>query len=119
MTDTKILSVDEILAAPDLEEKTVPVPEWGGSVKVKGFTKAKQQELRKQATVGGELDEQRLEMLMFVHGVSEPQFSLDQVEQLRDKAAGPIDRILKEILEVSGMNPEAVKQAERSFRPES
>lgn len=38
MTLTKILSVDEILAADDLSPEPVDVPEWGGSVMVRSLT---------------------------------------------------------------------------------
>lgn len=112
----RILSVDEILAAPDIEERTVDVPEWGGAVKVRGFTKAQQQQFRKEATVNGEVDDDRIEVLMFIHGVTEPQFTADRYEQLRSKSAGAIDKVLAAILEVSGMSARSFREAKRSFR---
>ena len=45
----KILTVEDILTAPDIQEKVVEVPEWGGAVKIKSFTKARQLQLRSQA----------------------------------------------------------------------
>ena len=57
----KILTVEDILSAPDLPEKEVHVPEWGGSVRIRGFSKATQQELRRQATgPSGELDTEKI-----------------------------------------------------------
>lgn len=111
-----MLSVEQIMAAPDLRERVVSVPEWGGSVRVRGFTKGRQQALRHQATVKGVIDSDRLELLMFVHGVVEPVFTADHAQALTEKSAGAVEAVLKAILEVSGMTPEARQDAERSFR---
>ena len=112
----RILTVEEILTAPDLEEKRVEVPEWGGSVRIRSFTKEQQQALRKAATVGGEVDNDYLELLMFVNGVIEPRFSEDQAVLLKDKNAGAVDRVLKALMEITGLNKDAVKAAEKRFR---
>ncbi|MDA8219193.1 MAG: hypothetical protein M0Z94_16430 [Dehalococcoidales bacterium] len=115
-TALRILSVAEILAATDLEERLVPVPQWDGAVRVRGLTKQQQQELRAQATNGGEVDQDLLELYLFVAGVVEPQFSQEQAILLRDKSAGAVDAVLKAIAEVSGMAAGAVKKAEAAFR---
>lgn len=112
----KILSVDEILAAPDLGEAEVEVPEWGGSVRIRGLSKAAQQHLRKSATVSGQLDPARLEMLLFIHCVVEPRFTEEQYDALAAKSAGAIDRVIKAIAELAGLDEAAIKAAERSFR---
>lgn len=112
----KLLSVEDVLNAPDLEEKEVYVKEWGGCVKIKAFSKAKQQQLRKQATQGGEIDPDRFEMLLFIYGVAEPKFTEKQYEQLREKSAEAIDSIIKEVMEISGWREQAVKEAEKLFR---
>lgn len=115
----KMLTVAQILEAQDLEERVVDVPEWGGVVRVRGFTKAQQQQMRKQATVAEEVDSDRLELLMFVHGVVDPKFSPDQAGLLQQKSAGLVDRVLTAVLEVSGMTKDALKKAEKSFSDES
>lgn len=111
----RILTLEQVLEAPDLEEREVEVPEWGGSVKIRSFSKAAQQDLRRKAMVKNELDTDRLEMLMFIHGVVEPQFTEEHYEALRQKSAGAIDRVLRAILELSGLTREAVDQAKRLF----
>lgn len=114
---TKLLSIDAILTCPDLEEKDVKVTEWKGAVRIRGFSKARQQQIRKDAMVGTEINSDRFEMLMFIHGVIEPQFTEAHYEQLREKSASAIDRVLQEIMNISGMATEAaVKQAEKNFR---
>jgi hypothetical protein len=112
----QVLSREQVLEAVDLTEETVDVPEWGGAVKVRGFSKGEQMEMRKEATVDTKIDTDRLEILMFVHGVSEPKFTADDMAALRQKAAGAVDRVLKRITILSGISEEAVAEAEKQFR---
>jgi len=106
-------SIDQILGAQDLREEVVNVPEWGCSVRVRSFTKADQQAMREQATIAGEMDDQRLEVLMVIHGVIEPKFSLDQYEQLRNKSATALDRVLTAITSLSGIGKDAIEAAQK------
>lgn len=110
-----ILTAEQILGAQDLEEREVEVPEWGGAVRVRAFSKAQQQQMRKDSTVAGEVDAYLLEMMMFIHGVVEPQFTPDQYGALAAHNAGVIDRILKILLEISGLDAQAVEEAKRKF----
>lgn len=110
------LTVADILGAADLQEGTVDVPEWGGKVRIRQMTKATQANLRKQATVAGEVDSDRLEVLMFINCVVEPQFDAEEhYEALRGKSGAAIDRVNKAILGLNGMSKEAVTEADRSF----
>lgn len=114
-----ILDVDAILAAKDLVEETIDIPEWGGAVKVRSFSKKQQQDVRDEAMVDGDLNAERLEMFLFLRGVVEPEFENEQYEQLREKNAAVIDRILNRIMKLSGLTPEAVKEAEKSLSSKS
>ena len=116
MAAPKILSVEDILTAPDIQEKVVEVPEWGGAVKIRSFTKQRQIQLRAQALVGGEVDSERMELLMFIEGVVEPKFGVEHIDLLKGKSASAMDRVLGAILELGGMTPEAQNEMERDFR---
>lgn len=111
----KILTVDDILGAIDLEEREVFVPQWNGSVKIKPFTKDQQQIARKKAQHGGKIDVDTYEMIIFVEGVSEPKFTESQVNELKNKNAAAIDLVLKEIFKLSGIDDDESKQAEKDF----
>ena len=115
----KILSIDEILAAPDLGEKTVEVPEWGGAVKVKGMTKREQQQLRKQAMdpLTGQIDPDKMEILMLAHCLAEPKITTEQAEALSQKSASAFDKVLTAIMDVAGLSEAVQKEALKSFRP--
>jgi len=122
---SRILSVEEILAAPDIEERIVECPEWGGSVRVRSFTKLQINRMSEQASVEKrnrqtgqmvkEVDSDRLNDLMFREGVVDPTFSDEQMIQLRAKNAAPILRITKAILELSGLGSDSAAQAESAF----
>jgi hypothetical protein len=118
-----MLTVDQILDAPDLAEEVVEVPAWGGEVRVRAFSKAKQQELRRAATVvtigangkpEEDVDSAKLERLMLVAGLVDPVFSFDQADLLAEKSAGAVDTILKRILAISGLTEDAAKAAAKS-----
>lgn len=120
MSDTKILSVEDILGATQLEERMVEIPELGGSVKIREFDKGRQQWIRTQAKDRrtGKLDEGKLELLMFAYGVVEPVFTVEQVEGLRKVKSAILDRVLKEISAISGLTDEAVEEEAENFPSE-
>lgn len=114
---TRMLTVADILAASDITEEIVDVPEWGGPVTIRGLTKAKQHELRGMSTDPrtGQIDTNKLEMQLFIHGVVDPKIEPIQATELLQKSAGAIDRVLKRIMTISGMSEEAVKDAQKSL----
>lgn len=116
-----ILTADEIWNAQDIEERTVDVPQWGGSVRIKTFTKKQADAMRQRATrkdrFGKEtVDNEHLEALMFVEGVIEPKFTVDQYDQIQDKSAGAVAIVIKAILDASGLSELAVAEADKSAR---
>ncbi len=115
MTAPKILSVDDILAAPDLPEETVEVPEWGGAVVVRGLTRQQAFEVRADGKVGKEMDVARVDMLMLIAGMAEPKFTAEQGPQLMAKSAAATQRVVNVINRLSGMDEEAAAAADRSF----
>lgn len=110
-----ILSREQVLQSSDVIERIVDVPEWGGEVKIKTLTKGRQLAMRKAAMVDGKADEDRLEVLIFMACVVEPQFTESDFEALKDKSASAMDRVLKEIYAGSGMTKEDAKAIDKSF----
>ena len=103
-----------------LPEQEVALPSMGGSVLVRGFTKGLQQRLRRESMRDdGEMDNDRLELAMFAHGVAEPEFTQEQAQQAFDAwAATDVDAILQAILEVNGLAPGFARDAAVTFREE-
>lgn len=112
------LTVAQIVDAEDLTEEDVLTPEWGGKVRVRALTKRRQQALRKVASPGGKFDPELFEVGLVIEGVIQPDLDASQIETLRDKAAGPMDRIAQAVMKVSGLNAEAADEAEAEFRDE-
>jgi hypothetical protein len=112
--------IDDILASVDVREKEVDVPEWGCSLLVRGLTKRQQLEVRKNSQLAnGETDQSQVELHLFMAGVVEPQFEPKHFGRLMDKSAGAIDRVNKEITDLSGMSETAVEDAKLGFPDES
>lgn len=111
-----VLSVEEILAAKDIQEKSLFIPEWGGSIKITGLTKSQQQAMRRRSMVDGGIDADLIEMHMFIEGVAHPKFTSDQYLALMEKSAGIIDEVLTAIARASNMDPEEMRRARRDFR---
>lgn len=114
--ELKILSKDQVLDADDLIEEIVPVPEWGGAVKVRSFTKGKTIEIDERATVEDEIDPRRVQMFAFLEGVVEPQFGLEDQERLKEKSAACFDRVVTRIFTLSAQGRKAQESAESRFR---
>ncbi len=112
----KILTVAEIEAAEDILEAVVPVPEWGGSVRVRQFSKDTEFKLRKAARIGGEIDRERLEMLVLIHGIVEPEVTEEHIGLLQGKGQKAVDRVLTKITAMNAVTKEAADEAVRQFR---
>ena len=115
VASVRILSVEDILSAEDLPTETVPTPEWGGAVLIRGFTKAREFAIRQEAMTADGMDEERFEMLLFINGVIDPQFTVDQLEVLKEKSGAVIDRVLTRIMDISGLSKEAQERAKARF----
>lgn len=102
-----ILSKDAILGAQDLKEELVHVPEWGGEVKIRALTLAQRNRAYKLAERDGQIDSSRAAAFMFVAGVIEPPFNEADIDPLRNKCVGVIDRVNARILALSGLTKEA------------
>lgn len=114
---SKVLTLEDILLAVDLEIKEVSVPEWGGIVKVKGITKWEQQQMRKSTTdpQTGQINADYLEVAMLAHCLAEPSVTVKQAEQLMQKSATAVDKVLAAAMDVTGLSDAAQKAMVRTF----
>lgn len=85
-------TLEEIVAAQDLVEEDVDVPEWGRSIKVRGLTVREQFE----AAEAGD-DKPRQAVLMLSRAFVEPAISEEQAQLLLDKSGAAMMRILEAI----------------------
>lgn len=117
---THILTADEIWAAKDIEERVVPVPQWGGSVRIRTIDKLTADQITSKATRTDPhtkqqtLDNDMLVALLFVESMVEPKLDLADYENMRKKSAVAVALLQKEILDASGMSAAAVSEADKS-----
>ncbi len=110
------LTIEDIMKAPDTVTEEMDVPEWGGKIVIKSLTKGQQQDARHKARRGGEIDTDLLEMYMLIAGVAEPQFTEEHFGMLRQRSFGVIENVLRQIMRISKMDQESIRQAQNSFR---
>ncbi len=115
----RMLSKDDIWAAKDIEERTVDVPQWGGAVRIRTFSKIQADQMRKRATLKDRagkdyVDSDNLEALLFCEGVIDPKFDVEEYGRLEEKSAVAIGLILKAIMDASGLSDLAVSEADKS-----
>ena len=128
MDQVHMLTAEEIWAAKDIEERTVDIPQWGGAVRIRTFSKKQADSMRKRATHQDRftkqdvVDNEMLEALLFVEGVVEPAFTLDDYDRLQEKSAVAVSLVLRAIMDASGLSQlavsDATKSAENGSEPE-
>lgn len=101
-----ILSADQLLAADDLPEKVVPVPAWGGSVRLKALTHGQMMDARKRAMVGDEIDGPRFDLEILVESMVDPELTSEQVGQLARKNYMVLQVLIAEAVALSHQDPE-------------
>lgn len=115
-----ILTKEEIREIKDITEKVVPVPEWGGEVRVRSITQRQMNSIKNSAKQAAEsdenIDEDTVNWNIFKEGVVEPAFDDGDREWLMDKSSSAYMRVLKEILISSKLNDNALKPEEKQFR---
>lgn len=112
----RVLTLDDITAADDRITRTVEVPEWGGSVVVRGLTLEEARDIQRASIQGGEVDETKVMVLTISAGCVDPVIPRDQAMILAQKRAGNIVRLCVAINELTGASPQEVDAAMREFR---
>ena len=110
-----VLSVEAIIAADDLGEKEVEMPEWGGSVVIRGIGYGEFVQIREDASTSGEQDERVFGRLLLAAAFISPPLTTDQAEILFNKSSVAVNRLSDEIVTLSGMGGEAFVEAEATF----
>lgn len=107
----------------DLKEadvENVPVP--GKSVRVRALPARYAADLQghiKLVTEGREqvmkIDVAEMELLQFVHGVTDPVFSKDEARQIQERFGSSFRKTVEKIDELSGIDKEAIEAVEQRF----
>ena len=111
-----------ILAACDIPEKELEIPEWGITVLVRGLTARERASLIQEAVDSGRanLDIIQLYPALVCLACRDPQtkdpiFVLEDREAVGAKAGAPVERIALLAMELSGFTARALVEAEKNF----
>lgn len=110
----KLLDKASIFGKSDIETRTVPVPEWGGDVQVRGLTGFERDAFEstildqrgKKAKVDLRNARARLVSMTVVNDKGELLFSDDDIPMLGTKSASALDRIYDVAAALSGLSDE-------------
>ena len=105
-------SVQDILDAPDVGERTIPVPQWKKRVVFRGLSRDEFLRCKAQATIGDKLDEARFEKALLVASMVTPRLNANTVNDVYKKDVAAIGVIVKAIMSHMGADAEAVKSDE-------
>jgi hypothetical protein len=118
-----LLSKDQILGADDRRFEIVPVPEWGGDVRLRSLTGAERDEFESATVqqVGGQQRvntrnlRARLVALCAVDGDGLPLFDRSDVIKLGSKSAAALERVFEAASRLCGLTEDDVKELEAGF----
>lgn len=111
MGKSKRLTRDAILNANDLRQEEIDVPEWGGTLIIRGLSLAEKNLALERAKRGDEVDGLHATLATFCLGVVEPQFDyMQDRDVLRNKSAA-VERVAMRIFALSGVGKDALEQA--------
>ena len=110
------LSLDAILAADDLGRETLEVPEWGGTVTVRGLSFAEWSAIRSEATVGESIDEQLITAGLLSKGLVSPAVTADQAKLLMGKSTASLNLVAGAVIKLSNLGEDAVAEAQATFQ---
>lgn len=102
-----LLSKEDILGCNDIPTELVEVPEWGGTVKVRGMTAGERDRFDDQIRTQGL---SALRATMAANGIIDEDgkrlFTDIEVGKLAEKSAEALDRVVEVVSRLSGLTPE-------------
>lgn len=119
----KILGRDEILAANDIQTEEVKVPEWGGSVLVRGLTALERDRFeasvvtQKGKTVEVKIENARAKLASWtiVDEQGKPLFGPKDIAELGKKSAAAMNRVYNVAARLSGITDEDLEEITQDF----
>jgi hypothetical protein len=119
-----LLGRNQILDAKDLQTEDVPVPEWGGEVRIRMLTgeerdayEASMVELKKDgsAKANRENVRARLLVLCIVNEQGEQMFNRADIKLLGRKSAKALERVINKVNEMNGISEQDIEELAQGF----
>lgn len=119
-----LLSRDAILDAKDLKTKDIPVPEWGGDVRIRMLTgkerdefEASLVEMKKDGSAKRNIENvrARLATLCIVNEQGELMFNRADIRMLGNKSSAALGRVFDAINELNAFSDEDIEELAEGF----
>lgn len=112
---TEYLSAEAILGADDLEAEDVAVPEWGGTVRVRGLSGTERDKLEARYSGDKPRDNFRaaLAAAALVDADDKRMFRSEaEVKRLGDRSSAALERVCNVAMRLSGLSDDDVAELE-------
>lgn len=119
-SETRRLTKADILAADDIEELDVAVPQWGGTVRIRALTmlqvsNCRKRSMRRDPRTGQDEQDQELTIaLLLSESLVDPPHTLPEAQAMLTKSAKAVSHIVRAINEASGLTEAAITEADKS-----
>ncbi len=115
----KLLNKAAILGAEDLKHEDVPVPQWGGTVRVRMMTGAERDEFRGAiANEEGKAAPGQVSAALLVATCVDESgarlFAIEDMEALMEKSAAALDVLAEVAMRINGLGAKAVSDAAKN-----
>lgn len=110
-----VLSKEALLAADDLEQLTIDVPEWKGAVTLRQIKRQEVVDCQKAATSDGKLDEDLLQLYQLASSMVEPSFTREEITALGEKNASVVGSLIAQMLVLQGGGADSLKEFNKSL----
>ncbi|MFB5622533.1 MAG: hypothetical protein ACE5RH_00930 [Nitrosarchaeum sp.] len=111
---------EKIKNIDDIKKEILDIPEWECSIEIRSMT-AKQRAniLDKVTNEGGSIDNDLFFSHMIVASCFDSEtgeliFDMDDANWIMDKSSGPIEKLMSNIMRISGLNKNSVEEAEKN-----
>lgn len=119
-----LLTREAILAADDLPTKEVPVPRWGGSVRVRSMTGCERDQFeaeivasRRDGKVSPGNVRARFVAMCVIDEAGNNVFTANDIEALGRKSAATLDKVYQEILSFNALSEDDVDELVGNSEP--
>jgi hypothetical protein len=124
--EEKVLTKEDILGMEDLQRERIYIPEWKGTVIVRGLTTAERDDFESQIFTGEGKNRKfnakdlRSKLLSFsiCNEAGERIFSDSDVEKLGKRSARATDKLFAKAQELSGIGEKDVEELLKNSKPD-
>lgn len=110
-----LLNRDAVLKVTDTVTKDIPVPEWGGSLRVRTMTVAERNDFARRASSEDKVSVAAwLVSVLAVDENNKPLFKAEDVPEIERRNFRAVDRVVQAILEVNGISEKKVEEAAKN-----